>query len=72
MIIVTFWELINNIMQYFDKVEEGETIQINRYGKPIATIIPYKSKGISRWHLSSPLEIPGISLSKAILEERGR
>jgi prevent-host-death family protein len=70
MITVTFSELRNNAKKYFDSVEQGETIEIYRNGKPIAILSPYsKGKG-ERWNRANPLEIPSVSLSKVILEER--
>ncbi len=41
MITVTFSELRNNAKKYFDAVEEGETIEVYRNGKPIAILSPY-------------------------------
>ena len=70
MITVTFSELRNNAKKYFDLVEQGETAEIYRNGKPVAILSPYsKGKG-ERWDRANPLESPSISLSKAILEER--
>ncbi len=70
MITGTFSELRNNAKKYFDSVEQGATVEIYRNGKPIAILSPYsKGKG-ERWNRANPLEIPSISLSKVILEER--
>ena len=43
MITVTFSELRNNAKKYFDAVEEGETIEVYRNGKPIAILSPYST-----------------------------
>mgnify|MGYP001585003211 CR=1 FL=1 len=68
--IATFSEFRNHAKKYFDDVEKGEIIQIYRHGKPIALISPISNKDTSRWEKASPLTIPGVSLSKAILAER--
>jgi prevent-host-death family protein len=70
MITVTFSELRNNAKKYFDAVEEGETLEIYRNGKPIAVLSPYSTAKGERWSGANPLEVTGISLSKIILEER--
>jgi prevent-host-death family protein len=67
---VTFSELRNNAKKYFDTVERGETLEVFRHGKPVAILMPAGSRGQSRSHEVSPLRIPGVSLTKAILEER--
>lgn len=72
MVTVTFSELRNNARKYFDAVEEGQTIEVCRHGKPVAIISPARPGNLSRWRRSKPLEIAGASLSKAILEERER
>ncbi len=66
----TFSELRNHAKKYFDEVEKGETIQILRHGKPVAMLIPVRSGANFRWKRIKPLQINGISLSKAILDER--
>ena len=66
----TFTEFRNNAKRYFDKVENGESIEIYRHGMPVAIIIPVKKRDRSRLSTSKPLKIPGISLSQALLAER--
>jgi prevent-host-death family protein len=68
--IATFSELRNNAKRYFDEVEKGESIQIYRHGKPVAMLVPIKSSSSQRWKRVTPLHIPGVSLSAAILAER--
>lgn len=70
MITVTFSELRNNARKYFDAVEEGETIQVCRHGKPVAVLTPIAQHSMARWRRSSPLTIEGAALSQAILDER--
>jgi prevent-host-death family protein len=67
---VTFSELRNNAKKYFDTVERGETLEVFRHGKPVAILMPAGSVGRSRTREVSPLRIPGVSLSRAILKER--
>lgn len=70
MIITTFSDLRNNAKYYFDQVEQGETIEINRYGKPVAHLIPVKKKEKIRWGESALFAINNVSLTKAIIDER--
>ena len=70
MIPVTFSELRNNAKKYFDAVEEGETIEVYRNGKPVAILSPYSTGKGERWTRGHPLEVSGVSLSRIILEER--
>ncbi|MBN2536518.1 MAG: hypothetical protein JXB88_26785 [Spirochaetales bacterium] len=51
-------------------VEKGEIIEINRYGKPIAHLIPVKKKEKILWGESALFTINNVSLTKAILDER--
>ena len=67
---VTFSELRNNAKKYFDTVEQGETLEVFRHGKPVAILMPSGSRGRSRAREVSPLRIPGVSLARAILKER--
>ncbi len=66
----TFSEFRNSAKKYFDEVEQGETVQIFRHVKPVAYLVPIKTHERSRWKTSRPLNIPGVSLSKALLQER--
>ena len=70
MLTVTFTELRNNAKKYFDAVERGETIEVYRNSKPVAILSPYSSGRGDRWKRANPLQIPGVSLSKILLEER--
>jgi antitoxin (DNA-binding transcriptional repressor) of toxin-antitoxin stability system len=56
--------------KYFDTVEQGETLEVFRHGKPVAILMPSGSRGQSRTREVSPLRIPGVSLARAILKER--
>lgn len=68
----TFTELRNNAKAYFDAVEKGETVRVYRNGKPIAEIVPLRPDSPSWKRSATPLAIKGISLSRAILEDRER
>ncbi|MBU4272233.1 MAG: type II toxin-antitoxin system prevent-host-death family antitoxin [Planctomycetes bacterium] len=70
MITVTFTELRNHAKKYFDAVDEGETIEVCRHGKPVAVLTPIRERSMERWKRANPLRIEGVELSKAILEER--
>ena len=68
---VTFSQLRNNAKKYFDAVEQGETVEIFRHGKPIALLTPVvREQGLSRWKTANPIKIPGLSLSKEIIKDR--
>lgn len=72
----TFSQLRNNAKHFFDAVEEGESIEVYRHGKPIAIIspasAPQEKKGQKGWRKVVPYRIPGVSLSQAIIDERRR
>jgi prevent-host-death family protein len=71
----TFSELRNKAANYFDEVENGESIIITRHNRPIAKIIPFKKtakKMPSYLKEALMLEIKGVSASKMILEDRGK
>jgi prevent-host-death family protein len=70
MVTVTFTDLRDHAKKYFDAVEEGETIEVCRHGKPVALLTPIGNRSLDRWKHASPLRIEGADLSKAILEER--
>jgi len=64
-------ELRRNIKKYMDAVERGEEIEICRRGKPIALMVPRNRARVPHWKLPrEPLDIPDVSLSKAIIEDR--
>jgi len=68
---VTQTEFRNNIRKYLDAVERGEEVEIYRHGKPIATVAPARRKAIPHWKQPhEPLRLPGVSLSKMIIEDR--
>ena len=68
---VTFSQLRNNAKKYFDAVEQGETMEIYRHGKPIAMLTPVPQEShLSRWKTAHPIKLPGVSASKMIIEER--
>jgi len=68
----TFTELRQHAEKYIDAVQQGETVRIIRHGKPVADLVPPGGqKRVPFWKRPHvPLRIPGVSLSKAVLEER--
>ena len=45
-------------------------MEIYRHGMPAAILMPVKTRGRERLSTNKPLNIPGVSLSQAILTER--
>jgi len=73
MISVTFTEFRKDASALFSAVEEGETIQVVRHGKPIAEILPFNSdinKPLSWKKNRVKKSIKGEDLSSMILSER--
>jgi len=68
----TFTELRNNAKRYFDAVEQGESIEIYRHGKPIAILSPAARENPKEyWKNAKPLfKFDGVSASKMIIQER--
>ena len=68
---VTVSELRKNVRKYIDCVEDGERVRIIRHGKLIAEIQPVNGGRSASWRKPGlRLRIPGVSLSRALLEER--
>jgi antitoxin (DNA-binding transcriptional repressor) of toxin-antitoxin stability system len=70
---VSFTDFRKQASHWMTAVESGETLIIIRHGKPIAEIAPYRQANVGSPAWSRPglaLEIPGASLSDAILAER--
>lgn len=69
---MTFTEFRKNASAVLDRVERGESIEVLRHGKPVAKIIPANQDGtLPSWKRPiRRLVIPGVSLSRLILEER--
>ena len=67
---VTFTELRNQARKYFDAVEDGETMEIYRHGKPVAILMPVRQLQRDRWRTAQPIQLSGASLSQAILADR--
>jgi prevent-host-death family protein len=70
MLVVTFSELRNHAKKYFDAVVRGESIEVYRNGKPVAVLSPVRVASQDRWRSARPLQITGLSLSRAVLAER--
>ena len=70
MVTVNFTEFRQKATEYLDAVEKGEIVNIKRHGKVIAQIIsPAKKQPVWKRAIK-PLVIPGVSLSKTIVQER--
>ncbi len=69
---LSFTEFRQNASEFITEVENGEIIHILRHGKPVAEIIPFqKEESSPSWKKPAlKLSLKGISLSKAIIEER--
>jgi prevent-host-death family protein len=67
----TFTEFRNHAKEYFDLVESGESVRVLRNGKPIADIVPIPAD-LPSWkrRKAQPLVVPGVSVSRMILDER--
>jgi prevent-host-death family protein len=70
MLETTFTHLRNHAKDYFDAVEDGDTVRVFRNGKPIAEIVPIKSGTPSWKRQTTPLTIKSFSLSGEILKDR--
>ena len=70
MVTINFSQFRQHAKEYFDAVEKGEVVNIKRHGKIIAQITAPAKKQPSWKRLVNPLVVPGISLSKTILQER--
>ena len=70
MVSISFTKFRQHAKTYFDAVEKGEKVRILRHGKVIAEIMPPTNQQ-PKWRKAAPqLVIPGLSLSRAVLEER--
>ena len=72
MITTAFTEFRKKTASYFDKVENGESVIITRHGRPVAELIPTTtySQQVSWKKPAIKMRIKGVSISKAILEDR--
>jgi len=69
---ITFTEFRKNASRVISKVENGEAIQIVRYGRPVAEITPVRDVPVHTPSWKKPglrLAVKGVSLSEAILQE---
>ena len=68
----TFTEFRKHAKTYFDSVEKGETVQVIRHGKVIAEIVPpHEATNKKTWKKRGlRLVVPGVSITKVILDER--
>ena len=66
----TITELRNHAKDYFDAVEDRDTVRVFRNGKPIAEIVPIRS-GVPSWkRQATQLPVKGLSLIREILSDR--
>jgi len=70
MVTVNFTAFRQKAKAYFEAVERGEAVCIQRRGKIIAKIVPVDKKEPAWKAKALRLKIPGLSLSQTILEER--
>ena len=70
MITVTQTEFRDHIKKYMDAVARGETVRVSRGGKPLAVVVPDQEARKAYWQSVKPLKLDGVSLSRAIIEER--
>jgi prevent-host-death family protein len=70
--VVSFTEFRKNASEVFNLVEKGAIIRVTRHGKTIAKIVPEGSReaGLAWKRAGLRLAAKGVSLSKAILDER--
>ena len=69
---ITFSEFRKHASEVLDLVEKGESIQVLRHGKAIARVVPAgRRKSKPSWKRPGlRLVKAGVSLSRAVLEER--
>ncbi len=70
---VNFTDFRKNASELFSKVEMGETVEVTRHGKAIATIHPVGKSAPNEPSWKSPalrLVIPGGGISETLIEER--
>jgi prevent-host-death family protein len=67
----TLTKLRNHAKTFFDAVEEGETIRVNRNGRPVADIVPVKA-AMPAWKKPprTRLSLGSLSLGDEILADR--
>jgi prevent-host-death family protein len=72
MVSTAFTEFRKRTASFLDKVENGETVIITRHGRPIAEVIPATpASSLKSWKRPAlRLSIKGLSLSRAIMEDR--
>ncbi|WP_448874667.1 type II toxin-antitoxin system Phd/YefM family antitoxin [Desulfobulbus propionicus] len=70
---VTFTDFRKNASDFITEVEHGQTLVVLRRGKPVAEIIPFSEKIRREPSWKQPrtrLQLQGVDLSSAIIEER--
>lgn len=70
MVSISFTRFRQNAKTYFDAVGRGEIVRVLRRGKVIAEIVPPAQKRKHYTQQNKQFVIPGVSLSRIILEER--
>lgn len=66
-----FTEFRKHAAEFLNAVEKGEVVRILRHGKAVADITPIMKEDKPSWKKAPPqLPLNGVSLSKAILQDR--
>jgi len=70
---ISFTDFRKKASDFITEVEHGETLIVLRRGKPVAEIVPYsdRERQTPSWKKrGTRLQIKGVDLSSAILDER--
>ena len=73
MITTTYTEFRNRTGKYLQAVERGETVEVQKRGKPVAVLSPARQSASDYWKHVRPLPIrlpKGVSATKLLLQER--
>lgn len=57
----TFSQFRNNAKKYLDTVEQGETVEIYRHGKPVAFVSPVTEEPQAEWNAGGPVPVSNVS-----------
>lgn len=67
---VSFTEFRKNASKIISRIEKGETVFLNRHGRPVVRLTPVEGEQPSWKKPGLRLAIKGAGLSSAIIEER--
>ena len=71
--VIAFTEFRKNASRLITNVGAGDSLVIFRHGKPVARVLPYAEESDEMPAWKQPgirLDIPGVEISSAILQER--